>query len=336
MLGVCWANIGNAQQISTRKTAKPTLVLNINPPHSSLSCSLAAPQIQKENLVRNIGSPVSLLAVDGHERDRLEPVGLGGRARESSTANLTPANPGFRASTWDIGNGREKTTTNGNRFWLRQCRRQRLRLTVHRECERLSHTGVGETGGRVESTISSLIGGAERGEASAAEALFAALYSELHQLAKRELARHGVPEGLGATTLLHQAYLDMAAREGPSFPDRARFMGYSARVMRGLIIDHARNRQAQKRGGQFEITSLGTDVGENAADDRELTRISEALDELAKMDAALAEVVDLKFFCGFSFAEIAAMRSVSERTVQRHWEKARIYLHGSIRPDLSL
>ena len=129
----------------------------------------------------------------------------------------------------------------------------------------------------MESTISSLIGAAERGDGSAAEALFAALYSELHRMAKRELARQGVPVSLGATTLLHEAYLDMAARDGPSFPDRARFMGYAARVMRGLIIDHARNRHAQKRGGQFEITSLVTEVGENVADDRELTRISEAL-----------------------------------------------------------
>lgn len=187
----------------------------------------------------------------------------------------------------------------------------------------------------MESTISSLIGAAERGDGSAAEALFAALYSELHRMAKRELARQGVPVSLGATTLLHEAYLDMAARDGPSFPDRARFMGYAARVMRGLIIDHARNRHAQKRGGQFEITSLVTEVGENVADDRELTRISEALDELAKTEPALAEIVDLKFFCGFSFAEIGAMRGVSERTVQRSWEKARIHLHRSISADLS-
>jgi RNA polymerase sigma factor (TIGR02999 family) len=113
-------------------------------------------------------------------------------------------------------------------------------------------------------------------------------------------------------------------------------MGYASHVMRGLIIDHARSRHAQKRGGLFEITSIGTEAGENAVDDRELTQISEALDELAKMDRSLAEVVDLRFFCGFSFAEIAAMRGVSERTVQRKWDKARIYLHHSIRPNLSL
>ena len=187
----------------------------------------------------------------------------------------------------------------------------------------------------MRSNLSSLFEAAEQGDSSAAEALFSVLYSELHRLARRELARHGSSVSLGVTTLLHEAYIDIAARNGPSFPDRARFMGYTARVMRGLIIDHARNRCAQKRGGQFEITSLGTEVGENVADDRELTRIGEALDELAKVDASLAEVVDLKFFCGFSFAEIGAMRGVSERTVQRNWEKARIYLHRSISADLS-
>ena len=96
------------------------------------------------------------------------------------------------------------------------------------------------------STVTLLIGAADRGDRSAADALFSTLYSELHRLAKRELARQSLPVTLSATTLLHQAYLGMAEREGTSFPDRARFMGYAARVMRGLIIDHARNRQAQE------------------------------------------------------------------------------------------
>ncbi len=186
------------------------------------------------------------------------------------------------------------------------------------------------------SAISSLIVAAERGDSPAADALFAALYSELRRLAKRELGRHGLQVSLSATTLLHEAYLDMAERDGPSFPDRARFMGYAARVMRGLIIDHARERHAQKRGGLFEITALDTQAMENAVDHRELVHISETLDELGKVEPALAGIVDLKFFCGFSFAEIAAMQNVSERTVQRNWEKARIYLHRQIRNDLSL
>jgi RNA polymerase sigma factor (TIGR02999 family) len=106
--------------------------------------------------------------------------------------------------------------------------------------------------------------------------------------------------------------------------------------MRGLIIEHARNCQAQKRGGQFEITSLGPETIENPAGGPELRQIGEALDKLAKVEPELAEVVDIKFFCGFSFAEIAAMRNISERTVQRKWQKARIYLHQELRADLPL
>ena len=180
-------------------------------------------------------------------------------------------------------------------------------------------------------SISSLIASAERGDRSAVDALFTTLYAELHRLARRQLARQAGGVTLGATTLLHEAYLDIAGRDGPAFPDRARFMGYAARVMRGLIIDYARRRQAQKRGGEFEITSLEPDIASPSVDASELALIGEALDELATLDPQLAQVVDLKFFCGFSFSEIAAMRGVSERTVQRHWEKARICLHRAVR-----
>jgi RNA polymerase sigma factor (TIGR02999 family) len=183
--------------------------------------------------------------------------------------------------------------------------------------------------------VSTLIEETELGNAVSADKLFSSLYGELHRLARNQLARQSSSVTLSATTLLHQAYLDMAQREGPSFPDRARFMGYAARVMRGLIIDHARNRRAQKRGGLFEITSLSGQDAQELAGERELTQISDALDLLVKAEPALAEVVDLKFFCGFSFAEIAVMRDLSERTVQRQWEKARIYLLRQLCSNLS-
>src|SRR3977135_1131559 len=191
-----------------------------------------------------------------------------------------------------------------------------------------------EEGCLVESIHSSLSGAAVSGDIAATDALFNTLYSELPRMAKRELARRGTSAGLSVTTLLHEAYLDMAARDDPSFPDQARFMGYAARVMRGLIIDHARKRSAIKRGGEFEITSLGDNEVENPANAKELSSMSDALDELTKVEGELAEVVDLKFFCGFSFAEIAAMQKLSERTVQRRWEKARIYLHRNTSADL--
>lgn len=179
----------------------------------------------------------------------------------------------------------------------------------------------------MDGSISQLLAAAERGDRSASEALFTALYSELHRIARRELARNGAGVSLGATSLLHQAYIDIAGREGATFPDRNRFMGYAARVMRGLIIDFVRNQRAQKRGGQFELTSLGTDAGVVPAPGIDLQNLSAALDRLAEVDPPLAELVDLKFFCGFSFAEIGAMHGMSERTVQRNWQKARLYLY---------
>jgi RNA polymerase sigma factor (TIGR02999 family) len=185
------------------------------------------------------------------------------------------------------------------------------------------------------STIS-LMSALESGGGVSADTLFNALYSELHGLARRELARRGYPATLGATTLLHEAYLDMSARHGACFPDEARFMGYAAQVMRGIIIDYARNRMALKRGGEFAITSLEGDHFANPADVDQLSSIGDALDQLAKVEPELAEIVDLKFFCGFTFSEIAAMQRLSERTVQRRWEKARIYLHCCMRPALSL
>ncbi len=176
---------------------------------------------------------------------------------------------------------------------------------------------------------------APRGDGPASEALFSALYRELRGVARRELARSGPGASLGATSLLHEAYLDIAQRE-VAFPDRARFFTYAARVMRGLIIDGLRRRQARKRGGGFELTSLdGKDMGEPSPDDaEEIERLSQALDALAAVEPEIANVVDLKFFCGFTFAEIAGLRGSSERTVQRQWDKARIYLRHALRSEI--
>jgi RNA polymerase sigma factor (TIGR02999 family) len=189
--------------------------------------------------------------------------------------------------------------------------------------------------GTTNPTIGILIDLAEQGDESSAAKLFTLLYRELHRLAKRQLARQG-EISISATTLIHETYLDMAAQEGQSFPDRGRFMAYAARVMRGLIIDHVRNRLAIKRGGQFELTSLTTNISDALSDGKELEQISLALDELARVDNTLSQIVDLKFFCGFTFCEIASMQGVTERTVQRKWEKARIYLHHSLQADLPL
>jgi RNA polymerase sigma factor (TIGR02999 family) len=181
--------------------------------------------------------------------------------------------------------------------------------------------------------LKTTLAAAERGEAAAAPALFAALYRELHRLARKQLHVNAAGLTLGATTLLHEAYLDLS-RRGVVFPDRARFFTYAARAMRGLIIDYVRERRAIKRGGQFHLTTLDADKADAAqhADD-DLAPLGDALDALAAAEPALAELVELKFFCGLNFAEIAAMRSVSERTVQRDWAKARLFLHHVLREE---
>ncbi|HXH62772.1 MAG TPA: ECF-type sigma factor [Gemmatimonadales bacterium] len=165
----------------------------------------------------------------------------------------------------------------------------------------------------------------------APEQLFAALYHELHAVAERRL--RGLPFGatISTTTLLHEAFLSVADNANLRFPDKAHFLSYASRAMRGLIIDYVRRRSATKRGGEFQLIPLGDlDVAERPDADA-LGELGMALDELAALDAALAELVDLHFFCGLSFGEIAAMRDVSERTVQRDWRKARVLLHDKLR-----
>jgi RNA polymerase sigma factor (TIGR02999 family) len=181
----------------------------------------------------------------------------------------------------------------------------------------------------VDRAIADLITAAEAGSPEASRHLFAALYDELHRIAERQLRRGGAELTLGATTLLHEAYLDIAGREGVHFPDRARFLGYAARAMRGLLIDQARRAGAQKRGRALAVT-LTEGAGGSAGPAAELVRLSDALDELAAIEPALAEVVDLHFFCGYALGEIAALRDVSERTVQRDWRKARLLLHRAM------
>ncbi len=184
--------------------------------------------------------------------------------------------------------------------------------------------------------IAALVERADAGDHAARDALFASLYSELHALAQSHLQRSGGQLTMGATTLLHEAYLDLNRRSRVAFPDRLRFLKYASRAMRGLIIDYIRARRAQKRGGEITFVSIldenvGTEAMAASVED-----LGHALDELGQLDPSLSELVDLKFFCGLSFAEIAAMRSVSQRTVERDWAKARVLLHDTLEnPPLS-
>ena len=177
--------------------------------------------------------------------------------------------------------------------------------------------------------VAAMVERAETGDATAKDALFTSLYAELHRLAESHVRRSGPHLTMGATTLLHEAYLDLNGR-GAVFPDRLRFLKYASRAMRGLMIDYVRTRRAQKRGGEITFTSISDNDVASPTGAASLEKISDALDELVDLDPELAELVDLKFFCGFSFNEIAALRGVSERTVQRDWAKARVLLHDAL------
>ena len=166
-----------------------------------------------------------------------------------------------------------------------------------------------------------------------AGALFTSLYADLCRLARREVRRNGAHDVLGTSTLVHEAWLDISRRPSLVFDEPGRFLAYAARTMRGLVIDRVRARHAQKRGGGLIITSLDTHNAEQVTQPELLESIGEALEELSAIEPELAHVVDLKFFCGFTLAEVATMHGVSERTVQRQWEKARLLLYRALSQD---
>jgi RNA polymerase sigma factor (TIGR02999 family) len=181
-----------------------------------------------------------------------------------------------------------------------------------------------------ESTPRQLFERAERGDAEANESLFALLYDELHRLAHAHVARARGAVTWNTTTLLHEAYLGITRRDGLAFPDENRFLGYAACAMRGLVIDEIRARKTRKHGGAVEFVSIAEAAVAAVGSPEEVVRIGDALADLAKLEPELAELVDLSFFCGFTFAEIAALRGHSERTVQRDWAKARLLLHRAL------
>ena len=183
--------------------------------------------------------------------------------------------------------------------------------------------------------VQELIDSADAGNPIAAEQLFTTLYDELHRLARHNLRKADAALTLCATTLLHEAYLNIVGQDDLAFPDRARFLAYASRAMRRLVIDFGRRRQATKRGREFEITLVGDEPPrpDAVALAKELDQLGDALDELSALEPGLTQLVDLHFFCGYTFGEIAALRNVSERTIQRDWRKARLLLQHSLLPQ---
>ena len=178
--------------------------------------------------------------------------------------------------------------------------------------------------------ITVLLDAARDGDRGALDRVLATLYQELHTMARRQLAgQHG--HTLDATALVHEAYLKLIGRREAQFDDRAHFFAYAASAMRSVVVDYARQRLAQKRGGDLHrVAELPEDIEGGLRLDEETLGLDVALTRLADVDAKLAQVVELRYFAGLSEAEIATLLKRSERSVRRDWQKARLYLLASL------
>ncbi len=175
--------------------------------------------------------------------------------------------------------------------------------------------------------LTELIHRAQAGDAGAADALFAATYPELRRLARARLRTGGRNTLLDTTSLDHEWYVRFVRTSRVRLEDRTHFMRYAGRAMRAVIVDFARRRAAERRGGgrpREELGIPGAD-GEAAGADQ-ILRVHEALDELGKLEPRLAQVVELRYFVGLTEAEIASALELTDRTVRRDWEKARLLL----------
>lgn len=184
------------------------------------------------------------------------------------------------------------------------------------------------------SDFTGLLRQARAGDSGAHERLFSQVYADLKRMAARQLGAH-LERGLATTSLVHETYLRLARPEALELADRAHFFAVAARAMRQLIIDHARHRQAGKRGGGDAPIDLDTAALQvlGASRDEELVALDQALEQLAQADPLLAQVVEMRFFGGMELTEIAPLLDRSERSLKRDWRKARAFLHGVLGGD---
>lgn len=160
------------------------------------------------------------------------------------------------------------------------------------------------------------------------QALFPVLYNELRRLARSRLSAGGRHTLLDTSALVHEAFLRMQNGAGAAIKDREHFMAYAATTMRSIIIDFVRRRGADRRGGGAEHVTLDTSAASDlgAAADDEILAVHDALETLAKVDPRLVRVVEMRYFAGLTDAEVGAALGVTDRTVRRDWERARLLL----------
>ena len=172
-----------------------------------------------------------------------------------------------------------------------------------------------------------LLGAYQRGESHAGDQLYTLVYGELLRMARRQLAGERQDHTLDTAGLVNEAYLRLAVPDSLSATGRAHFFRIASRVMRRILVDHARKRSAQKRGGDIHLTTFEERKASLPSRDEELIALDDALDELDQIDERLRQIVEYRFFAGLSEEEIAKLLGVTTRTVERNWAKARAWLY---------
>lgn len=184
----------------------------------------------------------------------------------------------------------------------------------------------------VDKDIGNLIRSVNAGEPGAQDALFTAAYGELRKLARSRLRDGGRNTVLDTTALVHESYLRFINSGQLRSEDRRAFFAYASRVMRSVIIDAVRERQAERRGGDLQRLTLNTQFADELpAGEDELLKVHEALEMLAQAEPRLAKVVEMRYFGGYSEVEIGEALELTERTVRRDWDKARLLLGAMLK-----
>ena len=179
-----------------------------------------------------------------------------------------------------------------------------------------------------EVALTELLKGAAAGEPGALDRVFSALYPELRKIAHARLRPHTGLGDLGTTALVHESFVRLVETRRLAVTDRKHFFTYAAKTMRHIVVDVARAQLAARRGGGQEPVQLTPALSGAVTADGETTlvQVNDALRDLERLDPALAEVVEMRYFAGYTEAEIAQLLGTSERTVRRQWEKARAFL----------
>lgn len=178
--------------------------------------------------------------------------------------------------------------------------------------------------------VTQLLSDARQGAPGAHDQLFSIVYTELRRIAANYMRRERADHTLQATALVHEAYMQLVDQTRVNWQSRAHFFGVAAQLMRRILVDHARNQGAQKRGGNAQVLSIEDNIGIASIPEVAFDELDEALNRLQALDADQAKLVELRFFGGLTVEEAAEVMGISTATVEREWRMARAWLHNQL------